>query len=266
VSDLVLAQRRGRVLLLTLNRPERANAWSDALEERYFALLDEAEADPDVRAIVVSGAGRGFCVGADFADLSPDDGPFDLAALDRPRPRTRPLELRTPLIAAINGAAAGLGLVQALYADVRFCVPEAKLTTAFARRGLIAEYGMAWLLPRLVGSSRALDLLLSGRVVRGSEAARIGLVDFLAAPETLVEEAVAYAADLAENCSPTSMAVIKEQVRRGLEEPFAASLAWADARMRESFERADVAEGVASYLERRAPRFAASTGSARERG
>jgi enoyl-CoA hydratase/carnithine racemase len=256
VSEPILAERRAGVLLLTLNRPERYNAWSDELEDRYFALLDDADADPGVRAIVVTGAGRGFCAGADFDDLAPSDGPFDLAKLDRPRPRTRPLELRTPLIAAINGAAAGLGLAQALFADVRFCVPEAKLTTAFARRGLIAEHGMAWLLPRLVGSSRASDLLLSGRIVRGEEAARIGLVDHLASPGMLVDEAVAYAADLADHCSPTSMAVIKEQVRHALDEQFAASVERAETLMRESFGRSDVGEGVASYLEKRVPRFA----------
>jgi enoyl-CoA hydratase/carnithine racemase len=256
VSDPVLAERHGGVLLLTLNRPERYNAWSDALEARYFTLLDEADADPDVRAIVVTGAGRHFCAGADFDDLAPSSEPFDLAGLDRPRPRTRPLQLRTPLIVAINGAAAGLGLAEALFADVRFCVPDAKLTTSFARRGLIAEFGTALLLTRLVGSGRAMDLLLSGRVVLGDEAERIGLVDFVVPPESLVDEALAYAADLAKNCSPTSMAVIKEQVRRAMEQPLDASLAFADTRMRESFERGDVAEGVASYLEKRAPRFA----------
>lgn len=251
----VLADRRGAVLLLTLNRPGRLNAWNDELEARYFELLDAADADPDVRAVVLTGAGRGFCAGADF-DALESDGPFDLSVLDRPRPRTRPLGLHKPLIAAINGAAAGLGLAEALFADVRFCVPEAKLTTAFARRGLIAEYGAAWLLPRLVGTSRALDLLLSGRVIRGEEAWRIGLVDHLAAPESLVDEAIAYAADLAENCSPTSMAVIKDQVRRALDEPLETSLASAEVLMREAFGRGDVQEGVASYLERRAPAFA----------
>ena len=258
VAETVLAERHGAVLLLTFNRPERLNAWTDELEAHYFALLDAADADPGVRAIVVTGSGRGFCGGADFAELQ-DVEAFDLSPLDRPRPRVRPLTVGKPLIAAINGAAAGLGLVEALYADVRFCVPEAKLTTSFARRGLIAEYGAAWLLPRLVGTSRALDLLLSGRVVRGEEALRIGLVDYLAPPETLLEVALNYAADLADNCSPTSMAVIKGQVRRALDESLHESLGSADTLMRESFMRSDVKEGVASYLEHRAPSFASLT-------
>jgi len=257
-SDTVLADRHGAVLLLTLNRPERLNAWNNELEARYFELLDAAEADPEVRAIVLTGAGRGFCAGADFDELQSEQA-FDLSLLDRPRPRVLPLTLRKPLIAAINGAAAGLGLMEALFADVRFCVPEAKLTTAFARRGLIAEYGAAWLLPRLLGPSRALDLLLSGRVVRGEEAFRIGLVDHLATPETLLNETLAYAADLAENCSPTSMAIIKDQVRRALDEPLQESLESAEVLMREAFERGDVKEGVTSYLGKRAPRFAPLT-------
>jgi len=259
--DTVLAERHGSVLLLTLNRPERRNAWSDELEVRYFALLDAADADPEVRAVVLTGAGRSFCVGADFEDLQSKEA-FDLSSLDRPRSRALPLTLRKPLIAAINGAAAGLGLVEALFADVRFCVPEAKLTTAFARRGLIAEYGAAWMLPRLLGTSRALDLLLSGRVVRGQEALGIGLVDFLATPETLLDTALAYAADLAENCSPTSVAIIKGQVRRALDESFQESLETAEALMRESFQRGDLNEGVASYLEKRSPNFASLAAAA----
>ncbi len=251
-SDLVLAERRGAVLVLTLNRPDRLNAWNDALEARYYEHLDAAEADPEVRAIVLTGAGRGFCAGADMDILS---GPEDEATAARPRPRNFPLTLRKPLIAAINGAAAGLGLVEALYCDFRFCAPAAKLTTAFVRRGLVAEYGTAWLLPRLVGASRALDLLLSGRVVLGAEAQAIGLVDELADPDALLDTAVAYATDLTINCSPTSMAVIKRQVFDALDQGFADSYADSERLVLESFERPDVREGVDSYLEKRPPNF-----------
>jgi enoyl-CoA hydratase/carnithine racemase len=253
-EDPVLAERRGAVLVLTLNRPERLNAWNDALEARYYEHLDAAEADPEVRAIVLTGAGRGFCAGADMEILSgAEEG--DASLIEQGRPRSFPLTVRKPLVAAINGAAAGLGLVEALYCDVRFCVPEAKLTTAFVRRGLIAEYGIAWLLPRLVGTSRALDLLLSGRVVRGSEAHRFGLVDELAEPAELLDAAVAYAADLAENCSPTSMAIVKDQVRRALDAGFEESFADSQRLVMESFTRPDVREGVQSYLEGRPPEF-----------
>jgi enoyl-CoA hydratase/carnithine racemase len=254
-EDPVLYERRGAVALLTLNRPERLNTWSNALEDRYFALLDRIEDDPDVRAIVVTGAGRAFCAGADMDDLDLV-GTTDLAAvLARPRPRSFPLTVRKPMIAALNGAAAGLGLVEALYCDLRFATPTAKLTTAFALRGLIAEYGISWLLPRLVGQSNALDLLLSGRVVIGEEALSMGLVNRLAASETLVDEAVAYAQDLADLASPRSMATIKGQVQRHLDATFAEAVAESDTLMRESFGWPDVREGVDSYLERRPPAF-----------
>ncbi|HEY5332267.1 MAG TPA: enoyl-CoA hydratase-related protein, partial [Solirubrobacterales bacterium] len=214
-TDVVLAERRGGVFVLTLNRPERLNAWTTPLEDRYFELLDEAEADPDVRAIVVTGAGRGFCAGADMNDLEAGaNRDFSGSGIEkRARPRCFPWTIRKPLIAAINGPAVGLGLVEALYCDVRFATPEAKIATIFARRGLVAEYGISWLLPRIVGTGRALDLLLSARTIRGEEAYRIGLVDHLAAAAEVLERAVAYADDIATNCSPTAMATIKRQVQ-----------------------------------------------------
>ncbi|GAA2054714.1 enoyl-CoA hydratase-related protein [Catenulispora yoronensis] len=255
--DLVLAERHGAVLLLTLNRPDRLNAWNLDLEERYFALLDEAEADEEVRAVVVTGAGRGFCAGADMEDLAQVGNPDpEMIARMRRRPRERPLAFRKPLIAAINGPVAGLGLVQALYCDLRFTTPVAKFTTAFVRRGLVGEYGIAWLLPRLVGQSRALDLLLSGRVVLGAEALAVGLADRVLPGEELVPAALEYAADLAENCSPRSMAVVKQQVFQAMDSDLPTAIAVANKLMDESFRHGDAVEGVESYLERRVPRFA----------
>ena len=257
MSELVLAERHGSVLVLTLNRPERLNAWTDALEGRYFERLDDAEDDPEVRAIVVTGAGRGFCAGADMDDLqqgAAGDG-VEAALRNRPRARAFPLTVRKPLVAAINGAAAGLGLVEALYCDVRFAAPEAKLTTAFARRGLVAEYGISWLLPRLVGYSTALDLLLSGRVVLGEEALRLRLVDRVSEPGRVVEDAVAYASELATYSSPWSMATIKAQVQADLDRSFTEAVAEAEEQMIRSFDHPDVLEGVRSYTERRPPAF-----------
>ncbi|WP_067463484.1 enoyl-CoA hydratase-related protein [Nocardia amamiensis] len=255
-SDTVLAEKRGPVQILTLNRPDRLNAWNDTLEARYFELLDEAENTPEVRAIVVTGAGRGFCAGADMDDLQQISNRTDLTVPPRPRPREFPLSVRKPLIAAVNGAAAGLGLVEALYCDLRFTTPEAKFTTAFVRRGLIAEYGIAWLLPRLIGRSRALDLLLSGRVIRGEEAYAIGLVDRTCSPENLLGEAVAYATELANLSSPNSMSLVKSQVNRAMHADFATAVAEAEDLMPASFTHPDATEGVTSYLERRPPEFA----------
>lgn len=254
-NEPVLAERRGAVLLITLNRPDRLNAWNDDIEVRYGDLLEQADDDPEVRAIVVTGAGRGFCAGADMDDLGAASESGGLRERHATRPRTFPLTVRKPLIAAINGAAAGLGLVEALFCDVRFATPTAKLTTAFARRGLIAEYGMAWLMPRIVGFSRAMDLLMSGRIVLGEEAAQMGLVDRVVDPESLLEETLAYAQDLAESCSPTSMAVIKDQVHGAMILDFDEANAEAERLMAESFGRADVREGVDSYVEKRGPAF-----------
>lgn len=254
-EELVLAERRAGVLVLTLNRPDRLNAWNATLEDEYFAALDAADDDPAVKAVVLTGAGRGFCAGADMADLARVGELNGAPAPPRPLPRHHPLAFRKPLIAAINGAAAGLGLVEALYCDVRFATPSAKLTTAFSRRGLIAEYGIAWLLPQLVGRGRALDLLMSGRIVSGREAYRIGLVEFLAEPDALLDAAVEYATDLAQHVSPWSISTIKAQLLATAEQHFDEAVADADRFLLDSFARPDVLEGVAAYAQRRLPDF-----------
>lgn len=251
----LLQERRGAVLLLTFNRPDRMNAWTPELEDAYLEQLAAADADPAVRAIVITGAGRGFCPGADMEVLGDLAADGEQWAAPRERPTTFPLTIRKPLIAAINGACAGVGLVQAMLCDVRFVSIEAKVTTAFARRGLVAEYGLAWLLERSVGRGRALDLLLSGRVLKGEEAAAIGLAEFAVPADEVLERAVAYASDLAENCSPKAMAAIKDQAWADLQRDFPAASADADARVAESFTWPDLAEGVAAFNGRRAPAF-----------
>jgi enoyl-CoA hydratase/carnithine racemase len=258
MSEVVQCEVREGVALLTLNRPERLNAWTGEMEREYFGLLEECGGSEDVRVIVVTGAGRGFCAGADMQELQAiGDGevPSPEQALER-RPQTFPLSIPKPIVAAINGPCAGIGLVQALMCDVRFAAEGAKLTTAFARRGLVAEHGISWILPRLVGPARALDLLLSGRVVLAEEAGVLGLVSRVLAPETLLEETLAYARDLAVNCSPASMATMKRQVYAALEQRLPEALSDADTLMLESFTAPDFVEGVTSFLERREPRFA----------
>ncbi|GAA3170609.1 enoyl-CoA hydratase-related protein [Nonomuraea roseoviolacea] len=256
MDELVLSSTDRGVLTLTFNRPDRLNAWTVPMGRRYFDLLEEAAKDPAVRAIVVTGAGRGFCAGADFGTLGAiRDGSHD-EELD-PRPNTFPTTIGKPIVAAVNGACAGLGMVHALVCDVVLTADEAKWTTAFARRGLIAEYGLAWVLPRLMGQQRAMDVLLSARVFTGREAYEMGLVNRSVPGERLLAEAQGYARELAEHSSPASMAVIKRQVWHDWEVTLAESAANAVTEMVASFGRPDFAEGVASFLERRPPNFPA---------
>jgi enoyl-CoA hydratase/carnithine racemase len=254
-DDLCLYEVSDGVALLTLNRPQRNNAWNAGLGTAYFDRLAQADADPEVRAVVVTGAGRSFCPGADFEVLTAigDEG-GERPARDT-RPMTYPTTMRKPLLGAINGACAGLGLVQALLLDLRFAAAGAKFTTAFARRGLIAEHSISWTLPRLVGTSAAMDLLVSARTFTAEEAKELGVVNRVVAPEAVVDETMAYARDMAANVSPASMASIKRQVYRHLTMPLDEALADSNEIMKESLVGPDFNEGVHSFLDKRAPAF-----------
>lgn len=257
-SDVVLIAVEDGVAVLTFNRPDRLNAWTPELQTRYFDLLEECAERADVRAIVLTGAGRGFCAGADMqhlAQLMEGDGDLPAGPGDA-RPVTFPLSVPKPILAAINGPCAGLGLVHAVMCDLRFAAAGAKITTAFARRGLVAEHGISWMLPRLVGPARALDLLLSGRVVLGREAAELGLVNRAVEDERLLEESLEYARMLARECSPASMARMKRQVYEDYERTLGESLERANLLMADSFAGPDFGEGVRSFTERRVPDFA----------
>jgi enoyl-CoA hydratase/carnithine racemase len=258
MSDTMLFEVQDDVAVLTFNRPDRLNAWIPEMQTRYFDLLEECAAREDVRAIVLTGAGRGFCAGADMQsleELAGGNGEGGGTVEHDPRPVTFALTIAKPIVAAINGACAGIGLVHAVMCDIRFAAAEAKLTTAFARRGLVAEHGISWMLPRLVGPARALDLLLSGRVILGPEAAELGLVNRAVAGARLIEEALEYARMLAHEASPMSMAQMKHQVYADLERPLDASLEEANRLMAESFTGPDFGEGVRSFVERRSPNF-----------
>ncbi len=259
MSDAVLYEVRGNVALITLNRPERLNAWNGDLARGYFDSLDRAAADPAVGAIVVTGAGRGFCSGADMDVLQGIEGGGGGGGEPDRRDARYAMSIPKPIVAAVNGACAGLGFVHAVACDIRFAAEGAKFTSAFSRRGLIAEHGISWSLPRLVGQGNALDLLMSGRVILAEEAAEMGLVNKVFPPDTLVDEAIAYAADMAANAAPLSMAVIKQQVYHHPLLPLDEAMAASNELMKASLARSDFKEGVSSFLEKRPPNFQSVT-------
>jgi enoyl-CoA hydratase/carnithine racemase len=272
-SPVLYDARDSGVAVVTLNRPERLNAWGGWLAAEFYRCLDRAEADPVVRVIVMTGSGRAFCAGADMGDLDTIGGAGDptggqersdsgirigdvdvnqLVGERHPRFVTA---LRKPVVAAINGACAGIGLTQALMCDVRFAAAGANFTTAFARRGLIGEYGISWILPRVVGWGAALDLLLSGRTFYAEEAAELGLVKEVVAADDLMARAMAYAEDIAVHCAPSSMAVIKRQVYDDAFRNRHDSSTEAEKLMHESMLRSDFIEGITAFFEKRPPSF-----------
>ena len=271
-EDLLL-EVKDRIAMVTLNRPEKLNAWTPAMAASLKRAVAACATDDAVRVIVVTGAGRGFCAGADMnllQKIQTGERRSETQTEEIALPAARPgldvskqyggrfgylFSVPKPVIAAINGPCAGLGFVLPLYCDLRFASTEARFTTAFAQRGLIAEHGVSWLLPRLVGSARALDLLLSARKFDGTEAERIGLVQQAFAQEKLMQQVLAYARNLADTVSPRSMAVMKAQVWAAELQDFNRALEIANEEMTKSFACEDFREGVAHFVEKRAPRF-----------
>jgi enoyl-CoA hydratase/carnithine racemase len=233
-SPFVLYDLTDGVATLTLNRPERLNAWVPEMADRYYALMEHAAGDPEVRVIVITGAGRAFCAGADMAQL----------------------DIPKPVIAAINGACVGIAFLLAATCDVRFAATGAKLSTTFARLGLNAEAGISWILPRLMGVGPALDILLSGRTFLAEEGRELRFVDRVYPHDRLLPETLSYARDMAARCSPTSFAVIKAQVYRDLHREYATAERDALKLTLEALRRPDFQEGLASFSEKRPPRFA----------
>lgn len=251
-EDLCTYDVADGIATLTFNRPDSMNGMTGNMEVAYFNRLLQAESDADVRVIVLTGAGRAFCPGADLAHRA---GPNDHSLPNTEIPRTMPLDIRKPMIAAINGACAGVGLAYALQCDLRFGVKTAKFTTAFSRRGLIGEYGMAWLLHSIAGRQVAMDLLLSARVVLGSEAAELGIVSAALDADDLMPHVMGYASDLAANVSPASLATIKHQINTEPSLTAHDAVQHAEGLMRESLAGSDVGEGIASFLEKRQVSF-----------
>jgi len=258
------------VATITLNRPEALNAWTTRMGGEVRHAVAQAEKDPNVVGIVITGAGRGFCAGADMNMLAgiseggardgvPDElqaDPGDPSFGDDLRGEyTYLMSVPKPIIAAINGPVAGMGVPIALCCDLRFMGEEAVLTTSFSQRGLIGEWGIAWLLPRLAGSAVALDLMFSSRKVKGPEAKELGLVNRVLPAAEVAKAAQDYIRELAATASPTSMAIMKKQVYQQLHAGLGPAEKEAQELMLESFGRPDFKEGVQSYLQKRPPGF-----------
>ena len=267
----ILYQVDEPVALITMNRPARLNAFTRTMLAEIRHAVAAAERDPRVVGIVLTGAGRGFCAGMDMAALDDISAAASLAGEEDPTLAAAPgdaamgadfsiaytylLAVRKPVLAAINGPCAGLGFCFAVLSDLRFVERQATFSTAFAGRGLVAEHGVSWLLPRLIGSARALDILWSARRFDGVEAEQLGLANRLCETGTAVQAARDYIAALARTVSPTSIMVIKQQVYRHLTMSLGPAMEETNRLMEESLTRPDFREGVRSFLEQREPAF-----------
>lgn len=254
-NDPVLYEVRDKVALVTLNRPDRLNAITADMGTAYAEALHRADDDPAVRVAVVTGSGRGFCSGADLSVLA--QGPEALESFTADQPfETLPtcaLTTRIPVVMAVNGPAAGLGFVMAISGDVCFASPQARFISAFSRLGLVAEYAVAWLLPRQIGRQRAAEILLSGRSVDADEALRIGLVHSVT--DDVVQTALDWATDVATHCSPRSLATMKRQLDAADQLSLRESMAESLALMSASFRQPDLGEALVAKSEKRPPRF-----------
>tara|TARA_Y100001935_G_C17288624_1_gene501902 strand:- start:163 stop:993 length:831 start_codon:yes stop_codon:yes gene_type:complete len=271
VYEQILYDVKDPVAVITLNRPDALNALTGRMQREFKHALAEAESDPAVVGVVLTGAGRGFCAGADIGGLqstadgkkSPEE---DLSALkatpgDQKMGEnfkisyTFMLSLKKPIIAAINGPCAGLGFCYALLCDMRFAEKQAKFTTAFSQRGLIAEHASSWLLPRLIGSGKALDILWSARKFEGEEAKQLGLVERVVDTGESLNAAIQYIQELAQHVSPKSLQIMKAQVYRHLNMELGEAMVESNQWMDESLKSEDFKEGVTSFIERRKPNF-----------
>ncbi len=263
-----------RVATITLNRPEKLNAFTDRMLQEIRHSMATAERDPEVVAIVLTGAGRGFCAGADMGMLGDIQEAGDISAMNQDTGLERLvagdpemgadfeagtftyfLTVRKLIIAAVNGPCAGVGLAMAIFCDIRIASEDAAFVAAFAQRGLTAEAGTSWMLPQLMGPAKALDFLTSGRKVRGEEAVALGIANKVVPGDQLIPETRAYVKNLVDTASPTSLMHMKRMVYQHM----MGSLGPALADMRQLVERSvhwpDFREGTSSFLERRAPKF-----------
>jgi len=267
--ETISIEQKNNIHTIYLNRPDRLNAWTPQMASELRKSMDEATKDNNVKVIVITGTGRGFCAGADMDSLNSIDAderekeqqnsPYsafdDDWPLDFQRAQTWFPSVPKPIIAAVNGPAAGLGMIISMWCDIRFASKSAIFSTAFSKRGLIAEHGMSWLLPRLVGMGNALDMALTARRISSEEAEKIGFVNKVFDDDVFLQEVNNYCETLAKEVSPRSMKIMKRQMWQGLLQGLDNAVSIADEEMLKSFASEDFKEGVAHYIEKRAPKF-----------
>jgi len=259
----LLVEQQGQIAIITLNRPDRLNAISRTMLSELSAKMVEANKDPEVRCIILTGAGRGFCAGLDLVDVAQGGiGSGDSKGNNRPRQlfdlRDAPVNVMwnidTPVICALNGAAAGYGMDIALLCDMRIAGESAKMAAVTAKRNVVPESGGTWLLPRLIGWAKAAELYYRGRVVGAAECLDIGLVNTVVADDKVMETALEWAQDVADN-APLAVQTTKRMMRMGLEQSYDTSVDQLMMHLGGMFDSEDFKEGVAAFLERRKPKF-----------
>ncbi len=247
----IVDELHGRVAVVTLNRPDCLNAWTPAMGTRYFDTLDRLAADPAVTVILVRGAGRGFCAGADLKGLASIAASGGETPDRDHRPYWHPLSIGKPVVAAIHGVCYTVGLQQALCCDVRFAARDARIAAPYAKRALVAETGIAWLLTRVAGLPHTLDLLYSGRELSGEQALAAGIVNYTCDAPALFDTALAYCQRIADEASPWALRAIKQQVYDSLASTLPENFAQSEALLQQSLASADFAEGLAAFREKR---------------
>jgi len=265
----IIYEKSDRVATVTLNRPERMNAWRGQLETEMRTAMQDAEADPSIGAIVVTGAGKAFCAGADMAGLAKiaateEGAAHEISSGRRDGGSVNPnfrgrfawlIAMKTPIIGAINGACVGLGFANTLHYDIRIASDRARMGLLFPRRGLAIELGSSWLLPRIVGLANALDLAVTGRLIEADEALRTGLVTRVVKHDELLPAAHALANEIASQCSPLGVAHAKRLVYSGLFTDLTTACQDEDETAIRMTQSEDFKEGIKAFSEKRAARF-----------
>ncbi|AOS78009.1 Enoyl-CoA hydratase PaaG [Hydrogenophaga intermedia] len=267
MTDELVVTQEGFVANVSLNRPERKNAWNASMEIGLRQIMTRLASDPGVRVIILTGKGSVFCAGVDVGalgemtrggddiSLPPAQVAESMGAGDFEQRYSYLLSIPKPIICVLNGAAAGVGLVLSLYCDIRYAASSAKLAAPFGRRGLVAEHGIAWILPRLIGMSRAMEWLMSARTLPASEAHAMGLVSEVFEPEELSAKAHARATEIAQTVSPRSIRVMKRQLWEGATLSLAQACRMAEKEVKSAVASQDFKEGVQHFMEKRPPRF-----------